>query len=192
MAPQLKASFKCICLTSARIVDMPRARQNAGAGFNILSLKWSWQSFSLTDGTYRENTTSRAKQHNDIKLGHETCCEELKNTELSNHWSHSYRLHNTNNAWSMHILCICSWQNAVWRQICSLSRSTKRSHSLEVSVPIWKWMCWDLNLGFVMNLNFENHEKTNCNNGNHNERLLSLTETNCLSEKFPLVNILLY
>ncbi len=53
-------------------------------------------------------------------------------------------------------------------------------------------MRWDLNLGFVTNLNFENHEKTNCNNGNHNERLLSLKETNCLSEKFPLVNILLY
>lgn len=83
MAPQLKASFKCICLASARISGYAKSQAE----------RWSWFQYSLPEveltelqphrrGTHRENTTSRAQQHNDIKLGHETCCEELKNTEL--------------------------------------------------------------------------------------------------------------
>lgn len=48
MVPWLKASFKCICFASAHISGYAKKQRNAVAAFNILSLKSSWQIFSLT------------------------------------------------------------------------------------------------------------------------------------------------
>lgn len=185
MIPLLKASFKCICLASAHISGYAKKQAEMLWLLSIFS-PWSRADRSTVSQTlssfHRENTTSRAQQQ-----WHQT--RSNKNIELLDHWSpsvHSYRGCRTQTMHEAcsHILQICSWQNAEWRQIYSLSRYTNRWHRLWIS-HLGRNVR-DIKLGFSTL-----KKKTICSNGNRNERPLSFTETICVLEKFSPVNILL-